>query len=110
MSWWMEQSTRVARRIVVSVIGATLLVLGVLLLVTPGPGLLVLAAALGVLALEFAWARRWLSRLRKTAVEAGRAAGLSGSGASAQARDGEEDAEEALPGDQPRRPGDQEAG
>lgn len=105
----MEQSTRVARRIAVSVIGATLLVLGVVLLVTPGPGLLILASGLGVLALEFAWARRWLTKLRKGAAEAGRAAGLGARGASsAQARDGEEDAEEALPRDQPGRGGDQE--
>jgi tellurite resistance protein TerC len=66
-----------ARRLVVAVIGATLIAVGVALLVLPGPGLLVLWAGLGVLALEFAWARRWLRRLRNAATEAGRRAGAS---------------------------------
>ena len=56
-----------ARRIVVSVIGATLLAVGIVMLVVPGPGIVTIALGLGVLALEFAWARRWLRRLRSTA-------------------------------------------
>lgn len=62
----------VARRIAVSVIGSTLLLLGGVLLFVPGPGLLVLSMGLGVLALEFAWARRWLRQLRDGAAQAGR--------------------------------------
>lgn len=62
----------VARRIAVSVMGGTLLLLGALLLFVPGPGLLVLSMGLGVLALEFTWARRWLRRLRDGAAHAGR--------------------------------------
>ena len=64
----------VARRIAVTVVGATLLALGAVLLLVPGPGLLVLSMGLAVLALEFAWARRWLRRLRERAAELGRAA------------------------------------
>jgi len=56
-----------ARRVVVAVIGATLFALGAVLLVAPGPGLLVLSMGLGVLAIEFAWARRWLHHLRERA-------------------------------------------
>lgn len=56
---------RVARRIVVSVIGGTLILLGAIMLVTPGPGTPTILAGLGVLALEFYWARRWLVRLRR---------------------------------------------
>lgn len=54
-----------AKRLVVGVIGGTLLLIGVALLVLPGPGLVVIAAGLGVLAIEFAWARAWLARLRR---------------------------------------------
>ena len=71
----MKQSYAVARRIVISVIGGTLVLLGILMLVTPGPGLAALAAGLGVLAAEFAWARYWLHKLREKAVEAGNAVG-----------------------------------
>ena len=56
---------RIARRIATAVIGGTLLVLGMIMLVTPGPGTPTIAAGLGVLALEFYWARRWLVRLRR---------------------------------------------
>jgi tellurite resistance protein TerC len=56
---------RTARRIAAAIIGGTLLALGTIMLVTPGPGSPVIAAGLGVLALEFYWARRWLVRLRR---------------------------------------------
>jgi len=55
---------RVARRIVIGVVGGTLVLVGIVLIFTPGPAFVVLPAGLGVLALEFAWARRWLKRLR----------------------------------------------
>ena len=44
----------------VAVLGGALLLLGLALLVLPGPGMLVIPLGLGVLGLEFAWARRWL--------------------------------------------------
>ena len=56
---------RAARRIAAAIIGGTLLALGMIMLVTPGPGSPMIAAGLGVLALEFYWARRWLVRLRR---------------------------------------------
>ncbi len=56
---------RAGRKIVVGVVGATVLLLGVALLVLPGPAIVVIPVGLGILALEFAWARRWLKRLRE---------------------------------------------
>jgi uncharacterized protein (TIGR02611 family) len=44
--------------------GFTLLALGVVMVVTPGPGWLVIALALGVLAAEFVWARQLLDHLK----------------------------------------------
>jgi uncharacterized protein (TIGR02611 family) len=52
-------------RWIVVAIGAVLLLLGVVLLVTPGPGLLLIAAGLGILATRFAWARTVLERVRE---------------------------------------------
>jgi tellurite resistance protein TerC len=57
---------RAAKRIVIAVIGATIVLLGVAMLVLPGPGLLTIVAGLAVLGLEFAFARRWLSRIKET--------------------------------------------
>jgi hypothetical protein len=52
------------RRIFIAVAGTTVLTLGVALLVLPGPAFLVIPAGLGILAIEFAWARRWLRTAR----------------------------------------------
>lgn len=57
---------RTARRIVVGVVGATVLLLGVVMIVTPGPAIVVIPVGLTILSIEFAWARMWLKRLRKT--------------------------------------------
>ena len=59
--------TRGARRIAVLVVGLVLLAAGVVLLVLPGPGLLVTMAGLALLATEYEWARRLLARLRQHA-------------------------------------------
>ncbi|MFZ9061024.1 MAG: PGPGW domain-containing protein [Steroidobacteraceae bacterium] len=56
-----------ARRLVVTLIGGTVCLLGVAMLVLPGPGLLVIPLGLGILGLEFAFARRWLARVRESA-------------------------------------------
>lgn len=55
------------KRAVKVVIGFTLLAFGLVLLVTPGPGWLVIFAGLAVLAAEFLWARRLLDRLKSGA-------------------------------------------
>ena len=52
------------KRIIVAVVGGTVLVLGVALIVLPGPAFIVIPAALAILAIEFAWARRWLRSAR----------------------------------------------
>jgi uncharacterized protein (TIGR02611 family) len=44
--------------------GFTLLFLGVVMLLTPGPGWLVIIGGLAMLAAEFVWARRLLDRLK----------------------------------------------
>ena len=63
-----QRSHPVLRRVVVAVIGFTLLGIGVALLVLPGPGLLVIAAGIAVLALEFPWAER-LAKRAQDAIE-----------------------------------------
>lgn len=54
-----------ARRIVIAVAGTTVLLLGVVMIVTPGPAIVVIPLGLGILGLEFAWARVWLRYLRQ---------------------------------------------
>lgn len=52
------------RRIAITVIGITLVLIGVAMIVTPGPATVVIPIGLAVLGLEYAWARRLLRRLR----------------------------------------------
>ncbi len=58
-----------ARRIVVAVIGGSIVLIGIAMIVLPGPAIVVIPLGLGVLGLEFAWARYWLRKLRATAHE-----------------------------------------
>jgi uncharacterized protein (TIGR02611 family) len=53
-----------------AVLGFLVLLAGVVMLVTPGPGIPVLVLGLGMLALEFAWAERWLERILGRAEQA----------------------------------------
>jgi len=57
---------KAARRIAVAVLGTTIILLGIVMIVTPGPALIVIPIGLTVLGIEFAWARLWLKRLRET--------------------------------------------
>lgn len=52
------------RRIVVGVAGATVIAIGVAMLVLPGPGLVTIALGLAILATEFVWARSFLKQVR----------------------------------------------
>src|ERR1700760_4066310 len=54
------------RKIVIAVIGGTIVLLGIALLVLPGPAVIVIPIGLIILASEFAWARRVLRRGRTT--------------------------------------------
>lgn len=61
----LRSTLRATRKIVVAAAGASLLLVGVAMLVLPGPAFVVIPAALAILGLEFAWARRWLERAKQ---------------------------------------------
>jgi len=54
-----------ARRIVIAIIGFTILIIGITLIVLPGPAFLVIPLGLIILATEFIWAKRLLKHVRK---------------------------------------------
>ncbi len=58
------------KRFLVAIIGGTVLVLGITMLVLPGPAFLVIPAGLAILATEFLWARRALRRCKGAAAKA----------------------------------------
>jgi len=57
---------RPVKKAIVIVIGGTVLLLGVVMMITPGPAFLVIPLGLAILAIEFVWARRWLKRIKKS--------------------------------------------
>ena len=58
-----------AKRFFKIVVGFTLLLLGVVMLVTPGPGWVAIGLGLALLAAEFVWARRLLDRIKEQGVK-----------------------------------------
>ena len=58
---------RFARRIVILIVGMTVLLIGIAMLVLPGPAVVVIPIGLAILATEFAWARHWLRIVRESA-------------------------------------------
>ena len=53
------------RRIFLILAGFTLLLLGIIMVFTPGPGTPVILMGLGLLAAEFVWARRIMDRIKR---------------------------------------------
>ena len=66
-SRWHLDNIKIVRRVIVSVVGATVLLVGIALLLLPGPAFVVIPVGLAILATEYAWARRWLRKARRIA-------------------------------------------
>ena len=60
----MLKAFRGIRKLVVGVIGFTILFIGIILIFIPGPALIVIPIGLGILATEFMWARNLLTKFK----------------------------------------------
>ncbi len=56
---------KTGRRIAIAIVGSSVLLLGIVMIVTPGPAFVVIPIGLAILAVEFVWARHWLKKLRE---------------------------------------------
>lgn len=56
-----------ATKAVVTVVGSLVVVVGVIMMVTPGPALVLIPLGLAILATEWAWAERLLKQVREQA-------------------------------------------
>ena len=52
------------KRIIVAVIGFSILALGIVLIVLPGPAFIIIPVGLAVLATEFVWAKKLLEKVK----------------------------------------------
>ena len=57
-------------KLVVTLVGSAVLAAGLVMMVTPGPGLLGIVGGLAILATEWEWADRWLTSARRKLHEA----------------------------------------
>jgi len=64
---WNLENIKIVKRVIVSVVGATVLLIGIALLILPGSAFIVIPVGLAILASEYAWARRWLRKVRQMA-------------------------------------------
>jgi tellurite resistance protein TerC len=63
------------RKLVIAVIGGTVLLLGIAMIVLPGPAVVVVPAGLAILATQFLWARRALRKGKNAVAHARRKIG-----------------------------------
>jgi uncharacterized protein (TIGR02611 family) len=77
-SWWdrlhhhlhRNRAMSATTKLVVTLVGSAVLTAGLIMMVTPGPGLLGIVAGLAILATEWDWADRWLTAARRKLHEA----------------------------------------
>jgi tellurite resistance protein TerC len=60
---------RLGRRIGIAIAGSAVLLVGIIMIVTPGPAFVVIPMGLGILSLEFERPRRWLAHLKERAAK-----------------------------------------
>src|SRR5262245_10665496 len=61
---------RQVRRILVFIFGISVLIVGIVMIVAPGPAFVVIPLGLAILATEFVWAQRVLHRLKQGVADA----------------------------------------
>lgn len=61
---------RQVRRVAVLIVGGAVLLAGLIMILTPGPGLVGIALGLGILSIEFAWARSLLQKFKQKYMDA----------------------------------------
>jgi len=52
------------RRLIIAVVGFTVLAVGIAMVVLPGPAILVIPLGLSILATEFVWAKKLLEKIK----------------------------------------------
>ena len=60
-----NKSYKFARKVMIAIVGLSVLLVGAAMIVLPGPAIIVIPAGLAILATEFAWAQLLLNRLKQ---------------------------------------------
>ena len=62
----MLKTIKQVKRLIIAVIGFTVLLIGIAMIVLPGPAFIVIPIGVGILATEFVWARRLLKKTKSS--------------------------------------------
>jgi uncharacterized protein (TIGR02611 family) len=65
MNAYVYKTIKHAKRIIIGVIGFTVLSIGIMMIFLPGPAVIVIPVGLTILATEFVWARRLLKKVKR---------------------------------------------
>jgi uncharacterized protein (TIGR02611 family) len=60
----MYKTLKRVKRLIIAVIGFTVLLIGIAMIALPGPAFVVIPVGLAILATEFVWAKRFLERVK----------------------------------------------
>ena len=58
------KSLKAVKRLIIITIGFTLLLIGITMIVLPGPAFIIIPVSLGILATEFIWAKRLIKKAK----------------------------------------------
>ena len=61
----MKLITKMFKKIFITIAGLGLLIIGIILIPLPGPGLLICFAALFILSLEYDWSKKYFDNIKK---------------------------------------------
>lgn len=59
-----QWTLRKLRKVIVALVGSTVTLIGIIMIFTPGPAVIVIPLGLGILATEFLWARHMLHKVK----------------------------------------------
>ena len=58
------ETVKQVRRVVIAIVGFTVILIGIIMIATPGPAIVVIPLGLAILATEFLWAKRLLKKVK----------------------------------------------
>ena len=58
------KSLKQLKRVVIGIIGTSILIIGIAMIVLPGPAFIVIPVGLSILATEFVWAKKLVERFK----------------------------------------------
>jgi len=56
---------RKIKKIIISIVGGILLIIGIIMIIVPGPAYLIIPAGLGILGTEYQWAKQMHEKVKK---------------------------------------------